>query len=59
MAKTMGLVRVGLLEKSQPTRRVAVKAGTYKNALTQERPMIEAVAINSSSRASDILPDTR
>jgi hypothetical protein len=64
----MGFLRDGALEKSHPTKvwvetcecetgavstsaPLSVKAG-------QARPMIDAVAINSSSKASDTSPDT-
>lgn len=49
----MGLRWVGLLEKSQPTSR-----GADTVAVFQLRPMMEAVAINSSSSAIETLPET-
>jgi hypothetical protein len=51
-AKTIGFWRVGLLEKSQPKSTVNWTSPRY------DLPMIDAVAISSSSRAKDMLPDT-
>ena len=53
----MDLRRVGLLEKSQPTKG-SVRATGSGTPVFQARPMMDAVAINSSSSASDTLPDT-
>ena len=70
-ANTMFFLAFGALEKSHPTNDVERSTGTAAcvtrfhqvggipgSELTQARPMMEAVAISSSSRASDTWPDT-
>lgn len=70
-ANTMVFLAFGALEKSHPTNDVDRPTGTATCVtrfhhmggiagfeLTQARPMMEAVAISSSSRASDTWPDT-
>lgn len=54
MAKTIGFLELGLLEKSQPTTLVT---STTSNAGNQARPMMEAVAISSSKSAIDTTPE--
>ncbi len=65
----MGLTRVGLLEKSQPSSwgKSDTQTNQFEGLKTAwlnnpregyERPIMDAVAINSSSSASDILPET-
>jgi hypothetical protein len=61
-AITIGLRRLGLLEKSQPISKAAVMCkpvGKPAAMMTryQDRPMMDAVAISSSSNAKDTLPD--
>ena len=70
-ANTMFFLAFGALEKSHPTNDVKRSTGTAtcitrfhhvggiaESELPQARPMMEAVAISSSSRASDTWPDT-
>jgi hypothetical protein len=55
----MGFWRDGLLEKSQPSSKGWTSdAGAATAQAAQERPMMAAVAINSSSRASETRPET-
>ena len=61
-AFTMVLRLLGLLEKSQPNKGRAAKAcagpSDAAGKCAQARPMMDAVAISSSSSASDTRPET-
>jgi hypothetical protein len=58
----MGFLRLGLLLKSQPKSKVGkAEMGILTHQptpWTQARPMMAAVAISSSNKASETLPDT-